>query len=347
MKIIRSSLTWLALLAGGRAAPAAPAHDMYLCLTVGDGYVVGAKVTTQNGIFRRGDDGSLRHLSINYPGIFALAFDPRDPRWFYAASINGCLQTSDGGASWRIATGWDETEPKDVRVDPGLPDRVYLALPDGIEVSTDRGAHWVRREHGLPDRGKYTQVLGVDRTGTGRVLAGCESGIYLTEDGAQSWRRVFRAKATVDDIEQSPHDPARWLAATEGDGALVSRDRGLTWERIPGLPSAAALYNVAFDPLDPRRCAVGSYTYGVLTTEDGGATWLDRNAGLPAEHHVLRVGVDPDDGRLYAGVYDEALYVSGDFGRTWRRDGLEVSRIYNFIFVPKAAPGAAVPAPRP
>ena len=31
------------------------------------------------------------------------------------------------------------------------------------------------------------------------------------------------------------------------------------------------------------------------------------------------------------------IHVSDDFGRTWRRAGLEGSTVYNFVFVPKAA----------
>ena len=67
------------------------------------------------------------------------------------------------------------------------------------------------------------------------------------------------------------------------------------------------------------------------------ARWIERNAGLPDEHCVFRIGIDPDSGRLYAGVYRDAVFVSEDFGRTWRKDGLEGSLVYNFIFVPNAA----------
>jgi len=323
----------------GAAVPAraAPAHDLYLCASINQNYVVGAKLVTLSGIYRRAADGSYQHFGQNYPYIISLAVDPRDPAVIQVASLNGALRTTDGGRTWRTGTSWDVTEPKDICVDPNAADHVYLALPDGIAVSTDRGTTWPRRENGLPERGKYTQVIQVDRTHADRVLAGCESGIYLTEDGAKTWRRVLPAKATVTDLRQSPHDPRLWLATTQADGALVSRDGGLTWKKLEGVPSAEALYNVAFDPTNPQRYAISSWTYGVLATEDGGKTWTDRNAGLPAEHCVFRVGIDPDNGRLYAGLYHVALYGSDDFGRTWRNDGLEGSIIYNFVFVPQAA----------
>lgn len=314
-----------------------PAHDLYLCATISKNYVIGSKLVTLSGLYRRGpEEGAFAHFGPNFPGMFALAIDPRDERVMYSATLNGCMLTRDGGATWRIATSWDMTEAKDISVDPNAPDHVYLALPDGIAVSTDRGATWPRREHGLPERGKYTQVVKVDRTRAGRAIAGCESGLYVTETAGGQWRRVLATRYTITDLRQSPHDPLVWLASTQADGVILSRDGGETWKKFDGVPSAEALYNVAFDPTDARRFAVSSWTYGVYTTEDGGATWTARNAGLPDEHCVFRVGIDPDSGRLYAGVYRDALFASDDFGRTWRKVGLEGSTIYNFVFHPRS-----------
>lgn len=325
--------------AAGLCAQAAdaPAHDLYLCAAINKNYVVGSKFTTDSGILKRDAAGQYKLIGPNFPFFFNLSFDPRDHDVIYAATLNGCLRTADGGKSWRTGTGWDMTEPKDVFVDPNAPDTIYLALPDGIAVSTDCGATWPRCENGLPARGKYTQVVKVDRTKAGRALAGCESGIYLTDNAAKNWRRVFKSTTTITDIRQSPHDPKLWLASTQADGALVSRDGGLTWKKFDGVPSADALYNVAFDATNPLRYAIGSWTYGVLTTEDGGKTWTERNDGLPEDHCVFRVGIDPDNGRLYAAVYKDTLFSSDDFGRTWRKDNLEGATVYNFVFLPKAA----------
>lgn len=337
MTKIKMSLLLGSLLTATALAGTAPKHDLLLCAAINKNYVIGSKIVTQNGIFQRGSDGSFQHIGLNFPSILNLSADPRDPRVFYLATLNGCVFTKDGGQTWRIGTSWDMTEPKDVCVDPNAPDNIYLALPDGIAVSPDRGATWPRRENGLPNRGKYTQTIEVDRTTAGRVLAGCESGIYLTEDGAQSWHRLLPTKAAVDDIEQSPLDPQLWLTVTQSDGAHLSHDGGRTWQKIPGVPADEALYNVAFDATNPQRWAIASWHYGVLTTEDGGHTWTARNAGLPADGHVFKLGIDPDTGRLYVSVYQNAIHVSDDFGRTWRAAGLEGSSVYNFVFVPKTA----------
>jgi photosystem II stability/assembly factor-like uncharacterized protein len=324
----------------------ASGHDFYIAATTNKNYVVGSVITTINGVFRHEANGDWTHIGNNDTSVECVAFDPRDHRVFYTATINGCWRTLDGGQTGRCTTSWDMTEVRDVAVDPHSPDHVYIGLPDGIAVSPDRGNTWPRMENGLPDRGKFTQVVTADRTQAGRVLIGCEAGIFLTDNAAQSWRQVFRAKTTVYGIEQSPADPKLWVAVTQQDGALISRDNGLTWKQMQGVPSEKALYNITFDPTQPERLAIGSWTYGVLTSEDGGATWIARNEGLPGKkagyrmpsdpgpHCVWRVGVDPDSGRLYASVVGEALYMSDDFGRTWKNEGLEGSQINRFVFVP-------------
>ena len=330
------SLTLLSLLAGSVTA-AAPAYDFFICANINRNYVIGSKIETVNGVYQRTAGGEWQHIGYNDTGITAVAFDPRDRNVIYTSALNGLWRSLDGGQSWRMCNGWDMTEGRDVAIDPNAPDHVYLALPDGVAVSTDRAQTLVRRENGLPERGKYTQAIKVDRTKAGRVLAACEIGIYLTDDGAQHWRQVLATKETVNDLQQSPHDPALWLAVTQSAGAWSSRDGGLTWENIPGVPSSHALYNVTFDVTNPQRWAIGSWTYGVLTTEDGGRTWTERNAGLPEPHCVWRVGVGPA-GRLYASVVKETLFVSADFGRTWQQDALAGSAVNNFLILPQIAP---------
>ncbi|MGH8019910.1 MAG: WD40/YVTN/BNR-like repeat-containing protein [Opitutaceae bacterium] len=330
-----SGSSLLAAASGASPAESSREHEFYICATINRDYVIGSKIVTTNGLFRQQEDGSWEHFGPNERTLTAVAFDPRDRDVHCTSTLSGCYRTLDGGKTWKITTGWDMTEGRDVSVDPHAPDHVYLALPDGVAVSTDRGESWVRREKGLPDRGKYTQTIQVDRTRAGRVLAGCEIGIYLTENGAKSWRRVLPTKATVDDIKQSPHDPRHWLAVTQSDGAWSSTDGGVKWTRLDDVPSEHALYNITFDPTDAKRCAIASWTYGVLTSEDGGKTWTDRNAGLPDPHRAWRVGVDPNSGRLYASIVGETLFHSDDFGRTWERDALEGSAVNRFVIVPK------------
>ncbi len=329
-------LTLVALMTSTTLATATSAYDFYICAKVNRDYVIGSKVETVNGVFKRGDDGAWNHQGYNDTTLTAVAIDPRDHNVVYTSANNGLWRTLDGGKHWRICNDWDMTEARHVAIDPNAPDHVYLSLPDGIAVSTDRAQTLERRENGLPERGKYTQLVTIDRTQAGRAFAGCEVGIYFTEDAGMHWRRVLPTKDIVDDIQQSPHDPTHWLAVTQSAGAWSSMDSGLTWEKIAGVPSEHALYNITFDPSDSQRLAIASWGLGVLTSEDGGKTWQDRNAGLPEPQRVWRVGVDPD-GRLFASVHKQTLFYSDDFGRTWQPDTLTGSLVNYFLTLPKAA----------
>jgi hypothetical protein len=315
---------------------AIPTYDFYICANINRNYVIGSKIETTNGLFQRDvKTHEWQHFGYNDTTISALAFDPRDRNVIYTTSLNGIWRSLDGGTTWRMTNSWDMTEGRDVEVDPHSPDTVYLALPDGVAVSTNRGETWERRERGLPDRGKYTQTIAVDRTQAGRVLAGCEKGVFLSENSGHQWRQVLPTQTTVNDVQQSPDDPKLWFAATDSDGVWVSRDGGASWTQFTGIPAGKAYYNVTFDPTHPNRMAVASWARGVWTTEDGGETWNSRNAGLPENARAWRVGVDPNEGRLYASIFQETLYFSDDFGRTWHPDALEGSLVNAFLSVPR------------
>ena len=335
---ISSALFFGLLLVNVEAAPAAStSQDFFIIANINRNYVVGSKIETTNGLYQKTEADGWQHIGTNDTTLTAVAFDPTNRQVIYTSGQIGLWRSRDGGRSWRLCNSWEMTEARDVAVDPHAPQHVYVALPDGVAVSTNGGDTLVRREHGLPDRGKFTQAIKVDRTRAGRVLAACEVGLFLTEDAGAHWRQVYATKETVTDVQQSPHDSKRWIAVTQNSGALVSADGGLSWSTVPGVPNEHALYNVTFDPGQPERLAIGSWAHGVLTSEDGGKSWQSRNEGLPAPHRVWRVGVDPRS-RLYASVVGETLYVSDDFGRTWRADTLTGTQVNYFAVVPKAKP---------
>ncbi len=317
------------------AQAAAPAYDFFICANINRDYVIGSTITTTNGLFQRDEaTGEWRHFGYNDTSITALAFDPRDRNVIYTTTLNGLWRSLDGGETWKITTSWDVTEARDVAVDPNAPDTLYMGVPSGLVVSTDRAETWTRREKGLPDRGKYTQTVEVDRTKAGRVFAGTEKGIFLTENAGKSWRQVQPADETVNDIQQSPHDPKWWAAVSDKNGAWQSRDGGKTWKPFAVLPNDQPIYNITFDSTNASRLAIASWAHGVWTSEDAGATWQPRNAGLPENPRGWRVGVDPNTGRLYASIFKETLYYSDDFGRTWHADALAGSAVNNFVSVP-------------
>jgi photosystem II stability/assembly factor-like uncharacterized protein len=324
----------LAIAAGILALSAAPQrHRFYASAAASKGYVVGMKLPPSGLFFRDAD--VWKQLGFTHPFVTAVDYDPRDPRVMYLAAGNGCIRSADGGATWRILTGWDMTEIRDVSVDATNPDHVYVALPDGIGVSRDQGRTWSRKDAGIER--KYTGAIRADRTRAGRVMAGTERGLFLTEDGGDHWRPAGTAMAMITHLAQAPGAGTWWIATSQSDGAFTSHDGGVSWTRVAGIPPEQTLHQTAFDPAAPGRVAICGWALGVAVSEDGGKSWQSRNEGLPS-HHVWRVAFDPDHaGRLYAGVLEEALYVSDDAGRSWKRGGLEGTMIHDLAFIPVMA----------
>lgn len=309
-------------------------HDLYVCANVsGLAGVMGRTGPALSGLYRSADRVNFEHLGPNHIRTFSVTYDPGDPARLYVALLEGVRRTPDRGQTWRIVTGWDMTEAKSISVDRQRPAHVYAGIPDGIAVSHDRGQTWKRMNDGI--RRAYTESILVDRTQAGRVLAGTEQGIYLTEDGAVTWRLVQATDKVTYSLRQSPHDPKVFLAMTSCNGAFWSRDRGVSWTRVAGIPSERTLHNGEFDPRDARRLVYCGWGAGVQVSEDGGETWQDRTAGLP-KREIWRVAIDPDlPDRLYAGPYQQPLHVSDDFGRTWRTLQWEKATVFDLVFVPR------------
>lgn len=327
-------MRWFILLA--LMPVAAPSqHILYSCMSVTREYVVGAKLVP-SGLFHLLPNGEWRHAGFNHPFVFAVDYDATDPATLYLAAGNGLIRASSHGEHWKILTGSDVTEIRDVAVDRNAPGTLYFAYSHGIRVTHDGGATWQELAGGL--RRRYMETIRVDRRKAGTLLAGGENGILASDDGGVTWKLAGAAGVQILHIEQSPHDACSWLAGTQEGGLFASTDCGRTFENAGRTGVGTNVYDVAFDPTTPARVALATWGTGVLVTEDRGKTWTPRNSGLPRPD-VWSVAFDPDKpGRLYASVHEEAVYVSENAGLTWAKTGLEGSAAYRLKFVPEKGP---------
>lgn len=326
-------MRFLAFLLTLAACAQPPVHRLHTCMAASKGYVVGAKLPP-SGLMRF-DGGSVwTQLGYNHPNLAGLDYDPRAPGVLYLAAGNGVIAAAGDGKNWHVLTGSDITEIRDVAIDR-FTGQMFAAHTAGISASLDRGQTWAPADRGIPR--KFTEALAADRAKSGRLVAGTESGVHLTEDAGRTWRLSGAAGYQIMRVAQSPHDPSDWLAVTQLGGLFRSHDAGRTFESAGSVGVNRNLYDIAFDPTTAGRIAVCGWDPGVLVTEDNGKTWKPRNFGLP-NSQVWSVAFDPGHpGRLYASVHEEAVYVSEDAGLSWRRAGLEGSVVYRMIFVPEAA----------
>lgn len=303
---------------------------LHACAAMTQDYVVGAKLKP-SGLFRRTGPGAWRHTGFNHPFLFGAAADPFDPSTLYLAGGNGLIRAAAHGEKWTVLTGSDITELRDLWMDPGARNTIYIAHTAGIRVTRNGGKTWRELSAGL--RRKYTEAVRGDARNPSVILAGGEEGIFRSEDRGGSWRLAGAAGFQIMRIEQSPHEPCFWLAATQQGGLFASRDCGASFENVGSVGAGSNLYDIAFDPARPDRIALAGCGPGVLVSGDGGKSWEARNAGLPGAE-VTSVVFDPErPGRMFAAVHEKAVYRSEDAGAAWTRDGLDGSHVNRLWFV--------------
>src|SRR5260370_37372171 len=98
-----------------------------------------------------------------------------------------------------------------------------------------------------------------------------------------------------------------------------SSDRGRSWQAI-AIPSLknGRIASIATSPTGKGVTYVVGTGLGVLQTEDGGKSWVERNEGLPG-HDVIAVAAHATQPEtVYDVVPDHGVYRSQDAGKSWR-----------------------------
>lgn len=205
------------------------------------------------------------------PGIHSILVDPRDPdHVLVAVSCAGVLETRDGGRTWR---GRNRGMLNDYLPDPA--------------------AEWGHDPH----------FIAACRAAPDRVWQQNHTGVFVSEDGASTWRRVSAPEVGVHfGFPVAAHDAApdtAWLVPARGDDARTTidaglyvartRDGGATWQALrEGLPQAHAydvVYRHALDAAGDTVC-FGTTTGNVFLSEDAGDTWRCLGNHFPPVHSV-------------------------------------------------------------
>lgn len=264
--------------------------------------------------YRTADWSYLGPTNISGRATDIAVADKAGRRRIYAAyATSGIWKTDDDGATWQAV--WEHmpsTSIGDIAVAPSNPDIVWVGTGEanifrasmpgtGVYKSTDAGQTW--QHMGLTD----TQTIGrilvhpanpdiVYVAASGHEWTDNEMrGVFKTTNGGRSWTKVlYRSPRTgAIDLVMDPRNPNTLYASL--------------WQRIRRKWS------------DPR-VEPGYREGGVMKSTDGGRTWSDASAGLPAPEFRGRIGIDlarsqPDT--LYALVDN---YEIGRQARPGQRD---------------------------
>ncbi|MFI7025933.1 WD40/YVTN/BNR-like repeat-containing protein [Micromonospora sp. NPDC049900] len=264
--------------------------------------------------------------------VVDIAVDPQVPdQIFIAAASGGVWRSADAGATFTPAwpDGWAQAIGAIAMTSDGVlfagtgeaqPGGGSITFGgDGVYRSSDRGATWQRV--GLADSHAIGRFA-VDPSDEDRVFAaasgnlfvpGGERGVYLTEDGGDTWRQVLAPPndtTGATEVVIDPTDPDRVYAAM--------------WDHLR----------------EPHQRTYGGPGSSLWRSDDGGETWARMTTGLPTDADQGRWGLTlaPNDPqRLYAYVGTalgpfRAFYRSDDGGDTWTQTPVSTSQASQSTF---------------
>lgn len=215
--------------------------------------------------------------SIDYgvfePGIHSVIVNPQNPQHLIlAASSVGVLQSTDAGQTWFGSN-------KGMLMD-------YLPNP---EAEWGHDPHFISACPGAPNY----------------VWQQNHCGVFFSEDGANTWRKVSQ-------LDEGVHFGFPIVADdTDGQCAWV-------------VPAHS----------DAQRMTIKGGLY-VARTTDGGETWQQFRKGLPQENAydiVLRHALDAAGDTVCFGSTTGNVYLSEDRGESWQCLGSNFPPVYSVRF---------------
>ena len=293
------------------------------------------------------------------PSIVWLGTGEGNPR--NSASVgNGAYKSLDGGETW-TAVGLEKTERiHKIILHPSNPEIAYAAAmgqmwgenPDrGVYRTTDGGKSWkkilyVNEKTGCAD-------LVMDPSNPNKLFAatweyrrwpwffksgGSGSGLYVTYDGGETWKRVTETDGIPKGelgrigvaVAKNNSDVVYALIEATKNSLCRSNDGGKTWTVINDSPNIAPrpfyYADIRIDPQNENR--LYSLHSNFQVSNDGGKSFSTLARGVHSDHHAL--WIHPNDGSFLIDGNDGGVAISRDYGRTWRFiDNLPLAQFYH------------------
>ncbi len=248
--------------------------------------------------------------------LHSLAVDPTNPEKVMVGGHDGGAVSSDGGETWRQASGLEGADPMGWVIDPNDPQKMYVGGHPGFYRSENGGASFSQDNSGLP--GTDVHGLGMDPQNPEVLYAYIvDEGTYRSTDAGESWEPVSSEAGVMGPILVDPRDSDTLYISSMQGGFRKSTDGGESWETVSPFPRSGMVMSISQSWEAPSTFYAANGRW-VLKSTDGGETRRPVGEDLPG---VAAVAVAPHDPSVvYAGVLEgdtASVFRSGAGGKSW------------------------------
>lgn len=296
-------------------------RKIYAGVLTNRNYVVGSK-NQGVGLFVGNKSGDFwDNVGFTNMRTFAIEIFPRfEGGLFYTGNGNGLFISRNGGASWRVTTGWEITEILHISVLPNKPNVIYIGTAYGLYKSEQFGENWQRLTK------RFVNGLFVDCVDPNRIYLSEEDGLLTSQNSGRFFQKDFLINDGVNAFAQNQDYPDQIYAGTEDNGIYISHNRGKSWRQINDFKTAT-IYSLAIDLQNPNKIYASTFSDGILISNNFGKTWTSSKNGIE-NIAIYSVVIDPDHSNyLFAGTANHGIYRSTDHGKNWSPFALDGTHV--------------------
>mgnify|MGYP005837114127 FL=1 len=274
-------------------------------------------------------DGGASFRRVNRLHVYALDFDPREPRRLYLATEGGGIwKSEDAGETFRqINEGFASRRAAGMAAAGGV---LYLNVAgdgawSGLYSSRDGGANWsaVEKNKTFPE-GHVTRLAACPSR-EDLLVAGNNERIFRSTDGGKNWtplRAAGGARLRIQALACVMSGGKEALLAGTDTGLWRSADLGATWQptRLTKANIRHSVQELTATQTDGGR-VLARTAHAVYLSADGGVGWRVLSMLFPASS-IYDMAIT--EKTLLAATAD-GLFLSSDDGSHWEKvqEGLE------------------------
>ncbi|MEM7477292.1 MAG: hypothetical protein AAF483_20090, partial [Planctomycetota bacterium] len=299
---------------------------------VGTGEVLMTPRSTEPGmgVYQSTDAGETWQQKglLDSHHIGRLRIHPQDPNTVFVAVIGhlstpneqrGVFKTTDGGESWkRVLYLNAETSAIDLVLDSKDPSTLYATM-------------WQRALHGADHYG-------------------ASSGIYMSRDSGESWKRLTNGIPVGDKVGRIAIDVSKsnsnivyaLVDHKDGDGLYRSEDKGESWNQVNQQPVRGSWDWCEIQISPDNQDEVYNIGQTSFVSRDGGKTFSEIGGKIVRlQPHISKVlhldthciWINPKDPNHILFGNDGGLYLSYDRAENWLHlNNLPIAEVYAMTY---------------